>query len=176
MEPHELILEMTENILLDDVERAKTVLLDLKAIGVKLALDDFGTGYSSLNSLRRLLVDIIKIDQSLIAEIGLEPYGGTLVAAVTNLAHALGLTVTAEGVETTRQHHEVVAIGCDHVQGYRYGRAMTSDQIMELLRSQDVAMPPPVFRKLHGAEEQDQHDDADAGLSRRSRRSAQPTM
>ncbi len=141
MEPYALVLEVTETIFLVDAERALTVLLDLKTLGVQLALGDFGTGYSSLSYLRHFPVNIIKIDRSFIAEIGLEPYGSTIVTAVTNLAHGLGLGVTAEGVETTRQHHEVVAIGCDYAQGYRYGRAMTSHQIHELLHDQDQTRP-----------------------------------
>jgi EAL domain-containing protein (putative c-di-GMP-specific phosphodiesterase class I) len=129
MDPAALTLEMTENIVIEDSERAMTVLTDLKALGIRLALDDFGTGYSSLSYLLRLPVDIVKIDQSFIADIGHAPTGGAIVAAVTNLAHVLGLTVTAEGVETQHQHDEIRAMGCESAQGYFYARPMPAAEI-----------------------------------------------
>jgi diguanylate cyclase (GGDEF)-like protein len=133
MDPGALVLEMTENVFIEDSERAMTVLADLDALGVRLALDDFGTGYSSLSYLRRLPVDMVKIDQGFIADIGKAPTGGAIVAAVTNLAHVLGLTVTAEGVETEAQRDEVRAIGCESAQGYFYARPMPADAISEHL-------------------------------------------
>ena len=98
--PLRLILEITENVFIEDIERATTVLADLKELGIRVAVDDFGTGYSSLAYLQRLPIDMVKIDQSFIAGIGLAESGTTIVSAVTDLAHALGFTVTAEGVET----------------------------------------------------------------------------
>jgi EAL domain-containing protein (putative c-di-GMP-specific phosphodiesterase class I) len=125
MDPAALVLEITENVFIEDIERAMTVLVDLKELGIRLAVDDFGTGYSSLTYLRRLPIDMVKIDQSFIADIGLDQGGATIVAAVTHLAHALGFTVTAEGVETARQNDEVVALGCEFAQGFLYGRPMS---------------------------------------------------
>ena len=107
MDPTALVLEMTENILIADTERAVSVLADLNELGIRVAVDDFGTGYSSLSSLRRLPIHIVKIDQSVIADIGNVSTAGAIVAAVTDVAHAFGLTVTAEGVETQRQHDQV---------------------------------------------------------------------
>jgi diguanylate cyclase (GGDEF)-like protein len=124
MDPTELILEMTENIFIEDGERAMSVLTTLKDLGVRLALDDFGTGYSSLGYLRRLPVHIVKIDQGFIADIDHATTGGAIVAAVTNLAHVFGLTVTAEGVETESQRDAVSTIGCESAQGYFYARPM----------------------------------------------------
>jgi diguanylate cyclase (GGDEF)-like protein len=124
MDPTALVLEITENLLIEDTVRALSVLAELKEMGVRLALDDFGTGYSSLSYLRRMPIDIVKIDQGFIAEVGYAPAGDAIVAAVTDLAHALGLTITAEGVETERQHQAVRAMGCDCAQGYRYARPM----------------------------------------------------
>jgi EAL domain-containing protein (putative c-di-GMP-specific phosphodiesterase class I) len=133
MDPKALVLEMTENIFIEDSERAMMVLADLKDLGIRLALDDFGTGYSSLSYLRRLPIDIVKIDRAFIADIGCAPTGTAIVAAVTNLAHILGLTVVAEGVETQSQHNEVSAIGCEYAQGFFYARPMPASAIDALL-------------------------------------------
>ncbi len=141
MDPASLVLEMTENVFIEDSERAMTILADLDELGVRLALDDFGTGYSSLSYLRRLPVDMVKIDQGFIADIGNAPSGGAIVAAVTNLAHVLGLTVTAEGVETEVQRDEVRAIGCESAQGYFYARPMPAAGISDHLAA--TIMQPP---------------------------------
>jgi len=132
MDPAALILEVTENVVIDDPDRAVTVLTDLRALGVRLALDDFGTGYSSLSYLRRLPVDIVKIDQGFVADIGGAPSGVAILSAVTNLAHALGLRVTAEGVETKSQRDELRSIGCDDAQGFFFARPMPADEIAGL--------------------------------------------
>ncbi len=129
MDPANLVLEMTESIFIDDSERAMAVLTDLRALGIRLALDDFGTGYSSLSYLRRLPIDIVKIDQGFIGDIGQAPRGEAIVAAVTNLAHVLGLTVIAEGVETECQRAEVIAMGCESAQGYLYAKPMSADDL-----------------------------------------------
>ena len=129
MDPTALVLEMTETIFIEDSERAMTVLNDLSDLGIGLALDDFGTGYSSLSYLRRLPIDIVKIDQGFISDIGQVPTGSAIVAAVTHLAHVLGLTVTAEGVQTQAQRDEITAIGCDFAQGYFYARPMPAAAI-----------------------------------------------
>jgi diguanylate cyclase (GGDEF)-like protein len=120
MDPTSLILEITENVLIDDLDRATTILDDLRTLGIRIALDDFGTGYSSLSYLRRLPIDIVKIDQSFIADIGQTPSGSAMISAVTDLAHLVGLTVVAEGVETQQQRDIVRAAGCELAQGYFY--------------------------------------------------------
>jgi diguanylate cyclase (GGDEF)-like protein len=124
-----LVLEMTENIFIEDSERAMTVLNDLKDQGIRLALDDFGTGYSSLSYLLRLPIDIVKIDKGFIAGIGHAPAGAAIVAAVTNLAHGLGLAVTAEGVETQSQRDAIIAMKCEFSQGFFYARPMSATAI-----------------------------------------------
>ena len=126
MDPTALVLEMTEAILVEDGDRAMSVLGDLKTLGVRLALDDFGTGYSSLSCLRRFPVDIVKIDRSFVADLGRDPGASTTVAAVTQLAHALGKVVTAEGVENVDQCDEVVSVGCEAAQGFFFARPMTA--------------------------------------------------
>jgi EAL domain-containing protein (putative c-di-GMP-specific phosphodiesterase class I) len=146
MEPSALILEITESILIEDSERAMIVLGDLKRLGIRLALDDFGTGYSSMSYLRRLPIDILKIDQSFIADIDHVITGGAVVEAVTNLAHALGLSVTAEGIETQRQSNEVRAIGCDSAQGFFYARpamAAAFDVQLGALVKNEMYLPAP---------------------------------
>ncbi|HEX3906571.1 MAG TPA: EAL domain-containing protein [Mycobacteriales bacterium] len=123
-DPAGVVLELTENVLIEDGDRSVAVLGELKELGVRLALDDFGTGFSSLSYLRRLPIDIVKVDQGFVADIDQAPGVDAIIAAVTNLSHALGMTVTAEGVETPGQRDEIGAIGCDHSQGYFYARPM----------------------------------------------------
>jgi diguanylate cyclase (GGDEF)-like protein len=140
MEPGSLILEVTENLFIEDSDHAIAVLTELKGVGVKLALDDFGTGFSSLSYLRRLPIDIIKIDHSFIADIGALSPGSAIVAAVTNLAHVLGLAVTAEGVETQSQRDEVTAIGCESAQGYFLAKPTTASAIGAQLQAEPAGV------------------------------------
>ena len=142
--PAWLILEMTEGIFLDG-PRALIVLADLKILGVRLALDDFGTGFSSLNYLRQFPVDIIKIDQGFVADIGREPAGVKILTAITHLAHALELTVVAEGIETTEQRDEIASIGCELAQGFFYSPAIMASALSALLDragSRPLELPP----------------------------------
>jgi len=133
MDPQALVLEVTENMLIEDSGRAVAILGELKRMGVRIALDDFGTGFSSLSYLHRLPVDMVKIDRGFVLDIGVARTGGVVSAAVTNLAHVFGLTVTAEGVETQAQRDEIVSIGCENAQGYFYGRPMPADAIARTL-------------------------------------------
>lgn len=126
MDPTALVLEVTERIFDAYGDHAMNVLKDLKALGVRLALDDFGTGYGSLTYLRRFPVDIVKIDRSFVSDMGRNPAGATMVAAVTHVAHDLGKQVTAEGVETAAQCSELVDVGCELAQGYFFARPMTA--------------------------------------------------
>jgi diguanylate cyclase (GGDEF)-like protein len=136
--PHAVILEMTEDIFIEDSGYAGTVLSKLKSAGVRLALDDFGTGYSSLSYLRAFPVDVLKIDQTFLVGIGSDPIDSDFLAAVTHLAHVLGVAVTAEGVETESQRDEVVAVGCESSQGYFYARPMAAGMIAQLLDSHNL--------------------------------------
>ncbi len=135
MDPAALVLELTEGIFIRDAERAIAVLADLKVLGVRVALDDFGTGYSSLSYLRQFPVDILKIDQSFVATSAGDFAGGAIIAAITELAHKLGLSVIAEGVETESQRETVSAVGCDLAQGYHYSPAMPLQDIDAAFRS-----------------------------------------
>ncbi len=146
-DPALLTLEITEGVFIQDSERALVVLRDLKDLGVRLALDDFGTGYSSLTYLQRFAVDIIKIDQTFIADLQADRASYAIVEAVVNLAHNLGMMVVAEGVETAEQHREVLELGCDACQGYYFARPMPAPDIQNLLPQRNghgiPYLPPP---------------------------------
>ena len=133
MDPAELILEVTENILIENYERCALVLDRLKGLGVRLALDDFGTGYSSLSYLDRLPIDIVKIDRTFIVRLGTTPKSVTIVASIRTLARDLGLKVVAEGVETEFQRDEIAALGCEFAQGYLYAPPMPAEAIPAFL-------------------------------------------
>jgi diguanylate cyclase (GGDEF)-like protein len=136
-DPRAVTLEVTESVFVQDSERALVVLNELKRIGVKLALDDFGTGYSSLTYLRQFPIDILKIDQTFVADLGDDPASHAIVASVIELAHMLGMTVVAEGVETARQHDRLAVLGCDSCQGYYFARPMSADNLVELTERRD---------------------------------------
>ncbi|HET7486783.1 MAG TPA: EAL domain-containing protein [Acidimicrobiales bacterium] len=129
LDPSRLCLEITESVLMDDVESSIEALLGLKSLGVRLAIDDFGTGYSSLSYLRRFPVDIVKIDRSFVSGLGTDPAAEAIVAAVVNLAHALGLVVVAEGVEDEQQVVMLRALGCDRAQGYLWSKPRPAAEV-----------------------------------------------
>lgn len=134
--PAELLeLELTESILLQDVEVAIKTLHSLKEMGVKLSIDDFGTGYSSLSYLKRLAVNKLKIDQSFVRDMAEDPDSAAIVRAVIQLGHTLQLTVIAEGVENDAQLAFLRNYGCDEVQGYFYSRPVPSDEFVKLLET-----------------------------------------
>jgi len=132
-DPRDVTIEVTEGVLLKDPERALVILNDLKELGVTIALDDFGTGYSSLSYLNDFPVDIVKIDQSFVATIGRDTHGMTILSAIVDLAHALGKTVVAEGLETASQYRGVAALGCEASQGFYFARPMPAEGIDDLL-------------------------------------------
>jgi diguanylate cyclase (GGDEF)-like protein/PAS domain S-box-containing protein len=129
LDPSRLCLEITESVLMDEVGSSIEALLDLKALGVRLAIDDFGTGYSSLSYLRRFPVDVVKLDRSFVAGLGVDPAATAIVAAVVNLAHALGIVVVAEGVETEAQLVALRALRCDRAQGYYWNRPLPAGEL-----------------------------------------------
>jgi diguanylate cyclase (GGDEF)-like protein len=131
--PGLVTLEVTESVFFQDSERALVVLNELKRLGVTLALDDFGTGYSSLNYLRHFPIDIVKIDQGFIADLHHDQANHAIVVAVVALAHTLGMTVVAEGVETIEQQRELASLGCDSCQGYYFARPMPAEDFDTLL-------------------------------------------
>ncbi len=132
LRPDRLELELTESILLQDVEATMHTLQALKAQGVKLSIDDFGTGYSSLSYLKQLAVDKLKIDQSFVRDMLTDADGAAIVKSIIQLGHNLQLTVIAEGVETEAQLAFLEQSGCDEVQGYLFSRPLPAEQIARL--------------------------------------------
>ncbi len=128
-----LRLEITETVVMHDAPTTLAKLEALKALGVQLAIDDFGTGYSSLGYLKRFPVDTLKIDRSFVKGIGRDVEDSAIVRAVITVAKSLGLSVTAEGIETADQLDQLRTLGCDHGQGYFFAKPMTSDRVPALL-------------------------------------------
>ncbi len=137
-----LELELTESIIMRDVEASARRMSQLRDVGVSIAIDDFGTGYSSLSYLRRLPADSLKIDQSFVAELGSAGTALPLIQTIVVLAHNIGLSVVAEGVETREQLALLRAVGCDRVQGHLFGEPLTLDAVENLMRRPARDVPP----------------------------------
>jgi diguanylate cyclase (GGDEF)-like protein/PAS domain S-box-containing protein len=133
--PHRLELEITEGTAMKDPERTREVLARLKELGVRLALDDFGTGYSSLSYLQQFPLDTVKIDRSFVASLGHARGGLAIIRATLAMAQALGLRVTAEGVETPMQLELLRELGCHCAQGFGLGMPMTPADLEKVVRS-----------------------------------------
>jgi diguanylate cyclase (GGDEF)-like protein len=134
LDPRSLDLELTESALMDEGDGAAAALCALKRRGVRISIDDFGTGHSSLAHLKDFPVDTLKVDRSFIAALGHDARDEALLRSIVDLAHALGLSVTAEGIETQEQLDTVTALGCDHAQGFRLGVPGAPEAIAGLLR------------------------------------------
>jgi EAL domain-containing protein (putative c-di-GMP-specific phosphodiesterase class I) len=128
--PYRLKLEITESLLLSDIDDAVAKMGELRSIGVNFALDDFGTGYSSLSYLKRLPLDQLKIDQSFVRDVLKDPNDATIARTILNLAQSLDLSVVAEGVETAGQHDFLLQAGCKAFQGYLFGRPVPVEQLV----------------------------------------------
>ena len=140
MDPSNLCLEVTESVLVEDPESSTRKLAALKQLGVKIAVDDFGTGYSSLEYLRTFPVDCVKIDRSFVRGIPHSSEDVAIVNAVIELGHALGLSVTAEGVETSEQLGNLQTTGCDTAQGFLFSRPEHPDVVERLLLDPATAL------------------------------------
>ena len=139
-----LTIEITEGVMVADVEQVIAKLTMLRDLGIRMAIDDFGTGYSSLRYLQTLPVDIVKIDRSFIAKIQEGRERTALAGAIIQVGHALSLSVVAEGVETEEQAGLLRNIGCEYGQGYHFARPQPPERIPEMLRaSMPRATPPP---------------------------------
>jgi diguanylate cyclase (GGDEF)-like protein len=136
LDPRRLKLELTESTVMRDAEGAEGTLRELKALGVLLAIDDFGTGYSSLGYLKRFPLDTLKIDRSFVSGVGDDARDTAIVRSVLALAKTLGLTVTAEGIETLEQQARLVELECDQGQGYLFARPQPAEALAQHL---DVA-------------------------------------
>ncbi|KRB30510.1 bifunctional diguanylate cyclase/phosphodiesterase [Acidovorax sp. Root70] len=129
---HQLEIELTETVLMENMEAGAHTLHRLSQLGIHLAIDDFGTGYSSLSYLRQLPMRRLKIDRSFVKDLPGQEHSRTIVTAIVALAHGLGLQVTAEGVETQEQADYLVLQGCDVLQGYVFARPMPAPQFLAL--------------------------------------------
>jgi diguanylate cyclase (GGDEF)-like protein len=130
IDPSRLLCEITESVAMEDIKAMQRAFEGLARIGVYLAIDDFGTGYSSLSHLRQLPARQIKIDRSFVGDIEASSDARAIVSAVIQLAHALGLRVVAEGVETKGQQDILLGFGCDELQGYLFARPMPADTLL----------------------------------------------
>ena len=132
--PERLRLELTESVLIDQVELTIVKMNELKANGIGFSLDDFGTGYSSLSYLKRLPVDVLKIDRTFVRDVLNDPNDAVIARTVVALGQSLGLGVVAEGVESLEQREFLASHGCQAFQGYLYGEPMPIEKLESFLK------------------------------------------
>lgn len=135
IDPSQLEIEITETALMDDPEAAIRTLEYIKSLGVQIAIDDYGTGYSSLTYMKRLPVDILKVDLTFVRDIGVDEKTEAIIKSTVSLAHNLGLRVVAEGVETIEHVEFLREINCDILQGYYFSRPLPAEELVEYLRN-----------------------------------------
>jgi len=134
LQPRHIVIELTESVVMSDADRSAEILEQLNRLGFKVAVDDFGTGYSSISYLKRLPISQLKIDRSFIIDLGVGAKSDLIVKAVIELAHGLGMTVVAEGVETAAQLCCLKTFDCDQYQGFLFSRPCNAAETVELLR------------------------------------------
>jgi len=135
LDPAYLNLELTESQVMQNMEMATDTLTRLKAMGVRISIDDFGTGYSSLVCLKRFPIDTLKIDQSFVRDISTDPDDAAIAQTIISMGHVMGLTVTAEGVETEQQKSFLSLHHCDQMQGYLFSKPVPAKAFEALLRN-----------------------------------------
>jgi diguanylate cyclase (GGDEF)-like protein/PAS domain S-box-containing protein len=145
LDPGTIKLELTESVLMEDVDGLDQTLSNLNAQGVQLVLDDFGTGYSALGYLHRFPIEALKIDRSFVAGIGRDARRSAIVQAVIDMARALDIEVVAEGVETAAQARLLFDLGCRYAQGYYFARPAPADEVVEMLDK--GALPVPGYER-----------------------------
>nr|WP_106783072.1 bifunctional diguanylate cyclase/phosphodiesterase [Lysinibacillus timonensis] len=137
IDPHNIILEITENAMIAEMECTLKAIQRLKRMGLRIAIDDFGTGYSSLSYLMKLEVDILKLDKAFVQELTSKK-NASLVFSIVSLAHNLNLDVVAEGIETEEQCHVLNQYGCDYGQGYYFSKPLIADQLEKVFLQKDI--------------------------------------
>ncbi len=135
--PSSLEIEITESVLMQDDDRVATMLRDLRAMGIRVALDDFGTGYSSLSYLTRFPLDVLKLDRCFTRDVDTDPAGEGVVRAVVGIAHSLGLSVVAEGIDSEDQARVLRRLGCEEGQGFHFSPALPYDEFLAFLQSRE---------------------------------------
>ena len=140
IDPAAVCLEITERVVVQEIDTTRRTLARLKDIGVQIAIDDFGTGYSALTYLKSLPVDILKIDRAFVRDLGANTRDQAIVQAIVALAHALGLEVVAEGVETATAARALLDLGCDRAQGFLLSRPVDSAAMESLLARRVIPM------------------------------------
>ncbi|HEY0324516.1 MAG TPA: EAL domain-containing protein, partial [Allosphingosinicella sp.] len=133
-----LMLELTESAIVQDPDRASSVLQGLKKLDVKVAMDDFGTGFTSIGSLQRLPIDVLKIDRSFVSNMCEDEDATSIVRAILSLASSLGIETTAEGIERAELGDALAAMGCTYGQGYHYARPMPADEALAYWRERNA--------------------------------------
>jgi diguanylate cyclase (GGDEF)-like protein len=168
VDPHLLELELTESLLLDEGDATELCLRDLRAIGIRIALDDFGTGYSALTYLNRFNLDVLKMDRTLMIDIDSNSSSAGIASAVVSMAHSLGLTVVAEGIDMETQLEPLRAMKCDQIQGFLYAPALPADDARRFMArvgeaspiARPNASPPGMRRPVESGVDSDDGDDA----------------
>jgi len=141
IKPHLLDVEITESTLINDPEGAIEHLQQIKALGIHISLDDFGTGFSSLSYLKRFPADTLKVDRSFVIELAENPKDGAIALTIITLAHSMGMTALAEGVEEVAQYDVLRQFGCDVVQGYLFSRPLPFDEVIGHLERETLLLP-----------------------------------
>lgn len=132
--PQRMVVELTESMLMDDVDNSRALMQELKNLGVTLSIDDFGTGYSSLSYLKSFPLDELKIDRSFVMDLPGSTSDMAIVRAIIGLGHSLGMSVIAEGIETEGQLDSMKSLGCDNYQGFLFSRPVPVDAFVALLK------------------------------------------
>ena len=139
--PHQMEVELTESVAMQDSEQHVTKLHALRDLGVRVSVDDFGTGYSSLAYLRNLPIDYLKIDRTFVRDMNVDRNDAAIVRAIISMAQSLHLGIVAEGIETREHASQLLALGCSIGQGYFFSKPMPASDTNELLRTMRGAAP-----------------------------------
>lgn len=143
LEPHNLVLEMTETAMFSDVDATIGKLQALRQHGVRIAVDDFGTGYSSLSWIRQFPVDILKLARDFVVDGDADDSDWAFAHTIVMMGRTLGLEIVAEGIETSRQRERLASLGCDYGQGFLFGRAAYAEQLPQLIQKIDAQFAEP---------------------------------